>query len=765
LIRSVLKGGSDADVTKAVVYGKRLKLYPLSQAANPPPTVFVDAVDVEFDSTIPYDIRFFESLDRMVQAEPWLERDRAMIDPLKTIGIERGKPFKPDANRQQILQSAIQDAKAFLDARYDTFPPYYDGGRWFFPITDEMHNSVMSDWKTPDSYPVDARGTGYTLAFFSAKHLGEAQYYLLTGNAKDGKPLDGKSTYRLRVPANAPVTQYWSMTVYSRDTHAFIKNATRVGRSSQSPGLKKNADGSADIYFGPKAPAGQESNWVPTAPNGRFEVLARFYGPQKPLFDKTWRLPDIEKVAAQEYEFSNGYPTPETALRVQDEQDYQHAIHAYRFFYPTVSMEGTFQGTRDAGAEDNKNVMILAGSPRHVLFTGNSDTPYMGAVLNLKQSGPMVIDLPAGSYLGVINDHHFRYVHDVGIPGPDAGNGGRHLILPPDYKGEVPPGYYTARSNTNLVYLAARALPAGGDMKGALEAQRRVKIYPLSQAANPPAFTFLDMTDKGINVTLLRWEDNLQYWEKLHKVLQEEPALEEFRPMYGMLAALGIEQGKPFAPDARMKAILEQAAKAGRAQMLVAGFGSSRPDRVVWNDRKWEWAALRYENGDFELPTGIDVEARDRWFSQAVAVSPKMFLRTAGAGSLYWLGLRDKNGAYLDGSKTYKLSVPQPVPQKLFWSVTVYDSATRSQIQTDQDKAALRSLVELKDVATTGATDLYFGPNAPAGKERQWIKTNPGKGWFVYFRLYGPEGPAFDGSWKPGDFEEIAPPSIGRALQ
>ncbi len=262
--------------------------------------------------------------------------------------------------------------------------------------------------------------------------------------------------------------------------------------------------------------------------------------------------------AAQEYEFRNGYPTPETAQRVQDEQDYQRAVQSYRFFYPTVSMEGTFQGTRDAGAEDNKGATILAGGPRHVLFTGNSDTPYMGAVLNLKQSGPMVIELPAGAYLGVINDHHFRYVHDVGIPGPDAGNGGKHLILPPDYKGDVPAGYYTARSNTNLVYLAARALPAGGDMKGALDAQKRVKIYPLSQAANPPGFTFLDMTDKGINVTLLRWEDNLQFWEKLHKVLQEEPALEEFRPMYGMLAALGIEQGKPFAPDARMKVILER---------------------------------------------------------------------------------------------------------------------------------------------------------------------------------------------------------------
>ena len=107
--------------------------------------------------------------------------------------------------------------------------------------------------------------------------------------------------------------------------------------------------------------------------------------------------------------------------------------------------------------------------------------------------------------------------------------------------------------------------------------------------------------------------------------------------------------------------------------MLIAGFASSRPDRFVWPDRKWEYATLRYENGDFELPTGIDLEARDRWFSQAVGMSPKMVLRTPGAGSLYWLGLRDKDGAYLDGGKTYRLSVPQPVPQKLFWSVTVYD--------------------------------------------------------------------------------------------
>jgi hypothetical protein len=295
LLRSVLKSGSDEDVAKAVTYSKRLKLYPLSQAANPPATKFVDAAGVLFDSTIRYDLSFFESLNEMVQAEPWLERDRAMIDPLKTIGIERGKPFKPDARTKEILADAIQEAKAWFDARYDTIAPFYEGKRWFFPSTEEMVHNVLKDWHIPDSYPIDARGTAYSLAFFSAKHLGESQYYLLAGRDKDGQPLKGSSSYRLNVPANAPVTQYWSMTVYNRDTHAFIWNAPRVGRSSQSPGLKANADGSVDIYFGPKAPASGESNWVPTDPNGGFEVLARFYGPQKPLFDKTWQLADIVK--------------------------------------------------------------------------------------------------------------------------------------------------------------------------------------------------------------------------------------------------------------------------------------------------------------------------------------------------------------------------------------------------------------------------------------------------------------------------------------
>jgi hypothetical protein len=295
LLRSVLKSGSDADVAKAVTYSKRIKLYLLSQASDPPATKFVDASGVLFDTTIRYDLSFFESLNQMVQAEPWLERDKAMIDQLKTIGIERDKAFNPDKKTKETLKDAIQEAKAWLDIRYETLTPYYEGERWFFPITEEMHQNVMSYWQTQDSFPVDIRGAVYTLAFFSAKHVGESQYYLMTAIDKDGNQLQGNVNYRLNVPAGVPVTQYWSMTAYNHDTHAFIRNSRWVGRSSQTPGLQKNVDGSVDIYFGPTSPASGESNWVPTDPNGRFEVLARFYGPQKPLFDKTWKLPDIKK--------------------------------------------------------------------------------------------------------------------------------------------------------------------------------------------------------------------------------------------------------------------------------------------------------------------------------------------------------------------------------------------------------------------------------------------------------------------------------------
>jgi len=456
---------------------------------------------------------------------------------------------------------------------------------------------------------------------------------------------------------------------------------------------------------------------------------------------------------APHYTFERGYPTPETSQRARDEADFQRAMIAYRFWYPTVSVEGIFNGNREKGIEDNKTMSIAAAGPRTVAFTANSDTPYGSGVLDVT-NGPIVIELPAGPFIGLVNDHHQSWVLDMGLPGPDAGTGGRHVVVPPGYRGQIPDGYNVGRSTSFKNLIAVRALPVGGDAKGAIEALRKIRIYPLATGSSSGLMEFKDVSELKMDATALRWEDNLQFWQVLDRIIQAEPLVQTFFPMYGLLSELGIEKGKTFAPDTRMQAILERAAKAGRDQLLVSAFDSNRPDRINWPDRRWEWLGLVPDSVQFETPGGIDLEARDRWFAQAIVTSPAMFNRRAGAGSLYWLSARDKTGAFLDGGKNYKLTIPQPVPGRLFWSVTVYDAATRSQVQTDQDKAALRSLVELKDVSGA-STELYFGPNALAGHEAQWIKTTPGKGWFSYFRIYGPQGPAFDGSWKPGDFEEV----------
>jgi hypothetical protein len=297
LLRSILKSRDDADIAKAVEYGKRIKLYPLSAAAKPPETTFIDAVGVVVDGVIPYDVRFFQSLDRMVQAELWLERDRVMIDPLKTLGIEKGKPFKPDSKTADILKAAAQEALTLFDVRYETgYAPYNEGNHWFLPADKDLMESVENGFSKTEVYPTDGRGTLFYFAYTTVKHLGAGQFYLFVSRDKDGNPLDGSATYRLHVPPNPPVRQYWSTVLYDFATHALIRNMPHASRSSQSPGLQTNPDGSVDVYFAPKAPARKESNWVPTNAKGRFEALFRFYGPEKPLFEKTWVLPDIEKI-------------------------------------------------------------------------------------------------------------------------------------------------------------------------------------------------------------------------------------------------------------------------------------------------------------------------------------------------------------------------------------------------------------------------------------------------------------------------------------
>jgi hypothetical protein len=455
--------------------------------------------------------------------------------------------------------------------------------------------------------------------------------------------------------------------------------------------------------------------------------------------------------AARTYTFEQGYPTREASTKAHDDADLQRALTAYRFWYPTVSVEGIFNGNRAAGLNDNEAYGGAAAGPRQIGFTLNSDTPYGSGTLDVSE-GPMVVELPPGAYIGLVNDHNQGWVLDMGLPGPDAGKGGKHLVVGPDYKGDIPEGYLVGRTPTYKNLLAVRALPVGGDQGKALKALGDIKIYPL---ANPKQhLKFVDVTATQMDSTSIAWEDNIQFWEKLDETIQLEPIVMKFEPMYGLLQSLGIEKGKDFKPDDRMVKILERAAVEGRDQLLVSAYDSPRPDKLAWPDRTWEWVGLVPNSAQFETEAGIDLEARDRWFAQAIVTSPAMFRRTAGAGSLYWGAYRDRAGQYLDGGKTYKLSIPQPVPGKLFWSVTAYDAQTRSEVQTDQDKAALRSLFELKDVDKSQPVDLYFGPTAPAGQENRWIKTVPGRGWFAYIRIYGPEAPAFDGSWKPADFTE-----------
>ncbi|MGR9170607.1 DUF1254 domain-containing protein [Rhizobium sp. KDH_Rht_773_N] len=295
LFRSNLKSHGDADVQASIAYGKTLKVYPLSAAASPPETVFTDVKDILFDSTIRWDDSFFDNLNRVIQEEPWIARDRVMIDQLKSLGIEQGKPFAPDAHVKSLLTEGIKEARKLLEAKYDAgLPPFFtDRSRWTLPAYPDLITAAQANFDAPDAYPVDHRGVAYSYAYIGIKRLGAGQFYSISIRDKDGNDFDGGKTYRLNVPPNVPVEQYWSVTAYDRQTHALIRNVPRASRSSQIPDLIKNEDGSIDLYFGPNAPKGRDANWVPTDPKRKFELMFRAYGPTKAFFDKEWVLPDV----------------------------------------------------------------------------------------------------------------------------------------------------------------------------------------------------------------------------------------------------------------------------------------------------------------------------------------------------------------------------------------------------------------------------------------------------------------------------------------
>ena len=293
------------------------------------------------------------------------------------------------------------------------------------------------------------------------------------------------------------------------------------------------------------------------------------------------------------YSFKLGFPADkETIQRAQDATDLRRAIEAYKFFFPTVATEAVIQQFEPHGAVPNKVGIIMPQDPEQQFSVANQDTPYVISVFDLKEAGPMVIDVPEGPYIGLIDDHHMEWFGDMGTIGSGKGKGEKNLLIPPGYDGEIPQGYTPLYCRTWKAVMAMRIMVQSGDYDDAVKLARELKIYPLSEAGKPSGYEIVDVKGKPAPLPMLKWEKTMDYWRQLHAVVGNETAQQRHRFMLGMLDAIGIRKGEPFDPDARMEALLMKAAKNGWSEMKVACFANSRPERLVWKNRKWEYVPL-----------------------------------------------------------------------------------------------------------------------------------------------------------------------------
>jgi len=289
------------DAPRAIVQAgdalvKQVKVYPLSKAANPPAQRLLDMTDVMYNGLVNYDATFFTSLSRALNEEVVQPRDLQMMGMLLPLGIERGKEFKPDAATVAQLRAAATEAQAWLmDKAATDATPWWPGSQWVIP-SPPITMPTEFKWEMPDYFGVDARAIALSQYFCPTAKLGTGSFYFAAFHDHGGKPLEGGSNYRLHVPANVPVREFWSITVYSLKTSSFFLNSTRLTLGSLDKALRKNADGSVDVYIGPKPPAGRESNWLYTPAGQKWFPWFRVYGPEKAIFDKSWKLPDIERI-------------------------------------------------------------------------------------------------------------------------------------------------------------------------------------------------------------------------------------------------------------------------------------------------------------------------------------------------------------------------------------------------------------------------------------------------------------------------------------
>ena len=467
--------------------------------------------------------------------------------------------------------------------------------------------------------------------------------------------------------------------------------------------------------------------------------------------------PDKVETRIGTLEFFDGIPTKETAALVYDNLDFLRGVETFLNGMPAASLEGLRRGQAALGARNSNQAVIfdqlMDSNP--LWLTGNTDTVYCTAFLDLKKDGPTVVEIPAGAGPGTVDDAFFRFVIDMGPPGPDKGKGGKYLILPPDYEGKVPKGYFTAKSTSWANWVILRGFLVDGKPDAASKMWREgLKIYPLAKAANPPAMEFFDASKKPQNTI---HANDYHFFEELHTVIDREP-IEMLDPeLRGLFAAIGIQKGKPFAPDARMKKLLTDAVAVGSATSRAIFWYERDESAFLYEDSYWKrgFVGGNYEFLKDEGMGGRNLDARTHFFYMATVNTPAMAWKLIGKGSQYAWGYLDSKGNYLDGSKTYTLNLPKDPPEEKFMSVVVYDPQTRSELQTSQPYPSKNNRRDKMIVNDDGSIDLYFGPKAPAGKEANWIQTVPGKGWFSVLRLYSPTEAWYDKTWRPGEIELV----------
>lgn len=448
-----------------------------------------------------------------------------------------------------------------------------------------------------------------------------------------------------------------------------------------------------------------------------------------------------------EFEFVGGYPTAEAARKLFELRTLNRAVEVYTEQIPGVSNFQIRKGLAEFGARTAHQVVVWktlmdAGT---LLLTGNSETVYALAFLDLKRDGPTVVEAPP-MMLGALSDMWQHELAGIGPTGVDRGKGGKFLVLPPDHQDGIPPGYFAVRSRTNGVMLGLRGFQENGKPDKAAARMESIKIYPQRAASNPPRMEFLDGSRQTIDTV---FPDTYEFFEDLARLVEQEPAGAVTSHERFGLAAIGIEKSQPFHPDADMKRLLAAAARLGSAIARANTFASTDPERVVYPDRAWEWAFIG-GSASWDAQGYTNVDRRAAFAYAAIGMSPAMVQRVVGSGSQYLWTMRDATGVHLDGGRSYRLRLPPNIPVKAFWSVVVYDAESRSMLDNGQLFPSVSQYTG-PEVNTDGSVDIYFGPRAPKGKEKNWIATVEGRGWFTLLRFYSPTQPFFDKSWKPGD--------------